>query len=63
MASKPSVAIYTREGSLTPVVFSTATYSREQRALDAWLAENPDLAALVERASELADRSDEECRS
>jgi hypothetical protein len=64
VASKPSIAIYVREGSAAPVVFSTATSGREQRALDAWLTENPELAALVERAIELAERGDSpECLS
>jgi len=60
MTSRPYIAIFVEADEPTPSVFSTATRPREQRQLDAWLAENPGLAELVERAMELADAEDDQ---
>ena len=59
MAQRPSIHISIFAGSPTPAVFSTALSPAEQRALDAWLAENPDLAQLVDEAWKLADAEPE----
>jgi hypothetical protein len=58
--SAPFIAIYVEADEPAPCVFSTAARPREQRQLDAWLAENPALADLVDRAMELADAETEE---
>lgn len=52
------IAVY--EGDPAPTMFSTALKPSEQRALEAWLAENPDLQALVRTASELAEHEPDE---
>ena len=43
-----------------PCVVPTTVGLREQRQFEAWLAENPTLAALVQRAIELAEAETEE---
>ena len=59
MATKPSIAIFVHAGDTGPTVFSTACSRQEQRQLDSWLLENPDLDRLVQLAWALADLSEE----
>ena len=65
MPPKPSIEISVYLDERSPVVFSTALKPSEQRALDAWLDENPELKGLVRCAVKLADREgdDEERRA
>jgi hypothetical protein len=64
VTGKPSIEISVYLDELLPVVFSTALKPSEQRTLDAWLDENPELKDLVRFAVKLADREgdDEERR-
>jgi hypothetical protein len=54
-----ATCIYLYEGQRAPVVFDTALVERERQSLKRWLAENPDLHALVQQASALANREAE----
>jgi hypothetical protein len=54
-----ATCIYLYEGERAPVVFDTAVVERERQNLAHWLAENPDLDALVQQASALAKREAE----
>ena len=55
MISRPSIAIFVYSGDTRPTMFTTAASAAEERHLDAWLAENPDLDALVKVAWHLAN--------
>jgi hypothetical protein len=54
-----ATCIYLYEGERAPVVFDTAVVERERQSLAGWLAENPDLDTLVQRAVALAEREAE----
>jgi hypothetical protein len=54
----PAVHIAVYAGETTPAVFSTALRPSERRALEAWLAENPELDKLVRTAWRLAENED-----
>jgi len=54
-----ATCIYLYEGERAPVVFDTALVERERQSLAGWLAENPDLDALVQQAVALAEREAE----
>jgi hypothetical protein len=54
-----ATCIYLYEGERAPVVFDTALVERERASLACWLAENPDLDALVQQAVALAEREAE----
>lgn len=54
-----ATCIYLYEGQRAPIVFDTALTERERQSLAGWLAENPDVASLIEQANALSVREEE----